>query len=343
MLPPPASPSPPRRWVSLSQVAPWGQVRRARGAGEGTAVEGFPAPLRGGGGTGGCCWGGGGSGWAPWGAGRRRGHRRVPLAGAITYLLRSGWGERGTKRGGGDPWWRLTHAWKIPAGSAAGGSGPVPCPTAAPSGVNPEGLPGGMRRGSPPLLLQSLPREGAGGGSGPALRRKAEVPTSPLQGRSGFTPPGKAPLHSLFRIYTVRQSPFSARYLAPGQGRLCPPPPRWYPGALQQFVPQGPVGQGGDRAGEGGSQSSLSPQAVTLRPGPILPAPSTHASRPQHRPAKRERCPSPGMCCWTMPCPSPAGGQPQPREDTANPEPDAGTPGCPAPPWPRAGTRRCRG
>lgn len=38
--------------------------------------------------------------WAPWGAARRRGHQRVPLARIMTYLLRSGWGKRGTKRGG---------------------------------------------------------------------------------------------------------------------------------------------------------------------------------------------------------------------------------------------------
>lgn len=44
--------------------------------------------------AGGESWVGSVGGW------QRRGYRRVPGAGAITYLLRSGWGERGMKWGG---------------------------------------------------------------------------------------------------------------------------------------------------------------------------------------------------------------------------------------------------
>lgn len=40
---------------------------------------------------------------------------------------------------------------------------------------------------------------------------------------------------------------------------------------------------------ERGSRSSLSPQAVPLLPGPVLPAPGTHGSRPRHRAARREQ------------------------------------------------------
>lgn len=221
----------------------------------------------------------GGGGWG--GAGRRRGRRRVPLAGAITYLLRSGWGERGTQRGGmGGTVVAFHPRLENPRGNCPGGQRARPLPHGSSQRCKSGGAAGRVGRGSPPSCCKAFPGRGRGG-SGAALRRKAEVPASPLRSLSGFTPPGKAPLHALFRIYAAGQSPAAPWHPCPRAGLPVP--------AAPVVVPRSPAAvwlpaSGGDRAGEGVTKLLVPPGCAA--------APGTHPASAEHphQPAPASRC-----------------------------------------------------
>lgn len=143
---------------------------------------------------------------------QQRGYRRVPGAGAITYLLRSGWGERGMKWGG--------HC---------GGVSPTP-------GKSPRELPWGLVHPSPAAWRWEF--RGAPGRMGNGQRDQVLLSSvklmspCPLFGAFPDLCCQVKPLCIACSNFTLEgRAPFHPSILTPGQGSLCPHPmvvPRSY-------------------------------------------------------------------------------------------------------------------